>query len=88
MLESAVIQVSRRFLNRGGFFSGVRIRENSYYHDIDRQDLLKAILIRREEFPIDPKLPLCEKHTLLRKKALDMGQEENEKRKEAPGASD
>jgi hypothetical protein len=73
MLESAVIQVSERFLEIGGFLSGVRIRENSYYHDIDRQDLLKAILIGRKDFPIDPALPLKEKHILLRKRAINIG---------------
>ena len=79
MLESGKLEIARKFLQFGGFFPGIRMRQNSYYHGIDRNHVLRAILENREQHPIDPKLPRAQKHAILRKKALTLAQTEKSK---------
>ncbi|MFX1563876.1 MAG: hypothetical protein ACFFDP_11295 [Promethearchaeota archaeon] len=70
MLESGELATVKHFLELGGFLPGVYTRQNSYYHGIQRQSVLQAILINRKQNPINPQLTLAQKHAILRKRAL------------------
>jgi hypothetical protein len=74
-LETTALETAGTFLNIGGFFDGVSIRDNSYYHGVDRQALLQAILVNRRNCPIDRRLPFPERHAMLRKKATNIGRQ-------------
>ena len=69
MIETAQLQNAQQFLELGGFIKGVQVKTNSYYSDLDKQAVLKAIIIDRKNYPIKPHLKKHEKHTLLRKRA-------------------
>ncbi|MFX1319890.1 MAG: hypothetical protein ACFE9D_02045 [Promethearchaeota archaeon] len=70
MIETAQLQQAKKFLNLGGFFNGVKVKAGSYYEGLDKQAVLKAILIDRKTHPIDPALLKQEKHKILRQRAL------------------
>lgn len=68
MIETAKLQTAKKFLELGGFINGVKVKISSYYRGLDKQSILKAILIERKKHPINPRLELEEKHKILRKR--------------------
>jgi hypothetical protein len=64
------VEGAAAFLDLGGFISGVPIRARSYLGGIDRQAVLKALLVDREKFSIDPKLPWPVKRERFRQRAF------------------
>jgi hypothetical protein len=70
MIEATQLNKAQKFLNIGGFIKGVKVKINSYYRGLDKQSVLKAILVNRKIHPIEPKLPKPEKHKVLRQRAM------------------
>ncbi|MFX1566485.1 MAG: hypothetical protein ACFFCH_10885 [Promethearchaeota archaeon] len=69
MIETAQLRLAKKFLNLGGFFNGVKVKAGSYYEGLDKQAVLKAIIIDRKKHPIDPALSKHEKHKIIRQRA-------------------
>lgn len=70
MIETAQLHQAKKFLNLGGFIDGVKLKVGSYYEGLDKQAVLKAILVDRKDHPIDPALPIHKKHKILRQRAF------------------
>ena len=70
MIEATKLAMAQKFLELGGFFKDVKVKENSYYRGLDKQSVLKAILIDRKNHPIQPNLSKPEKHKILRQRAI------------------
>lgn len=70
MIETAQIRMADKFLKIGGFIKGVKVKISSYYSGLDKQSVLKAIVLDRKNHPIPLKLSKQEKHKILRKRAI------------------
>ncbi|MFX0168993.1 MAG: hypothetical protein ACFE89_06470 [Candidatus Hodarchaeota archaeon] len=69
MIEATKLKIAKKFLNLGGFIEGVQVKINSYYKGLDKEAVLKAILIDRKNHPINPSLQKSDKHEFIRKRA-------------------
>jgi hypothetical protein len=68
-LERAKIATAATMLSIGGFLPGVLVRKGSYYQGLTKQQVLQGIFLARQEARIDPKIPIHEKHEIIRKYA-------------------
>ncbi len=79
-LETNQLKITERFLELGGFLDGIPVQENSYYFGLERNDVLKAIMVNRQDYPIDQTLPLAQRHARLREKAEQFKQKRMQKK--------